>query len=122
MSAGGHHVDGKFIHSCLHMSIGLYCIRMEQNAVLSGNFSDLLNRLNRSDLIICKHHRDQDRIRTDCLFQLIQFKYPIFIYINIGNGKSSFFQIFAGMQNRMMLDLRGNNVLSFALISLCSRN
>ena len=84
--------------------------------MFSGNAADFFDRLNRTDLVVCKHHRDQDRIRTDCLFQLIQFKYPIFIYINIGNGKSSFFQIFAGVKDCMMLNFGCDDVVSFGFI------
>ena len=41
--------------------------------MLFRNSTNLFNWLNRSDLIVGKHNRNQDRIRADSCFQLIQF-------------------------------------------------
>ena len=84
-----------------------------------GKLADLLDRLNSSDLIIGKHDGDQDGIRTDGLFQLIQLYHAVLIHRQVGYLKAMLLQPFAGMQDRMMLDLRSNDVLSLALVRLC---
>ena len=40
----------------------------ELAAVAFGNLTDFFDRLDRSDLVICKHNRNQDGCRTDCCF------------------------------------------------------
>ena len=87
---------------------------MEQNAVFLCDLTDLFDRLNGSDLIVCKHNGDQDRIRTNCFFQFIHFYDTVFIHTDVSDLKTTFFQIFCGMQDRMMLDLGRDDVFSFA--------
>lgn len=72
------------------MAVCLYRIGMKQDTVLLCNGSDLLNRLNGSDLIVCKHDRNKNGIRADGLFQLIQLYYAIFIHIQISDLIPSF--------------------------------
>ena len=48
-----------------HMGISLYSVSVEQNTVFLCDLTDLLNRLNGSDLIVRKHNRDQNGIWTD---------------------------------------------------------
>ena len=103
-----------------HLSESLNCIGMEQNAVFFCNFTDLFDGLNGSDLVVGKHHRDQDGVRADGFFQFIQLDNTVFIHIQVGNLKALFLQPLAGMQNGMMLNLAGDDVFSFALISFCS--
>ena len=49
--------------------------------VFSGDFTDFLDWLDRSDLIICKHHRNKDRIRTNCFFQFIKLYDTVLVHI-----------------------------------------
>ena len=104
-----------------HLTKGLYGVCVEQNAVLMGNLTNLFDGLNGSDLVICKHHGNQDGLRTDGFLQLVDLHDTILIYGQISNLIAVLLQPLAGVQDRMMLDLCGNNVFSFALICLCSR-
>ena len=49
------------------MAVCLDCVGVEDNSVFMGDLTDLFNRLDRSDLVVCEHYRDQDRIRADRL-------------------------------------------------------
>ena len=113
MSAGAEHIDVALIYIDRHLAISLHCIGVEQNAVFLCDLTDLFDRLNGSDLIVCKHNRDQDRIRTDCFLQFIKLYDTIFIYIKVSDLIAALLQIFTGMQNCMMLDLCGDDVFSF---------
>ena len=86
--------------------------------MLMGNLSNLCDRLDRTDLIICKHNTDQYRIGTDCFLNLLRCYETIFIHIKICDLITVLFQILAGMQDRMMLDLGCNDMFSFGLICL----
>ena len=54
------HID-RLVAECLN------CVCVEDDPVLMGDLTDLPDRLDRSDLVVCKHYRDQDRIRADRL-------------------------------------------------------
>ena len=84
-----------------------------------SNLTDLFDRLNGTNLIVCKHHTDQNGSRTDSFFQFIKLDLTKLIYIHISDLKSMFFQPVTSMQDCMMLDLRCNNVISFGSISFC---
>ena len=109
----------KLVNIDRQLTVCLNRIGMEQNAVFLCDLTDLFDRLNGSDLIVCKHNGDQDRIRTNCFFQFIHFYDTVFIHTDVSDLKTTFFQIFCGMQDRMMLDLGRDDVFSFALISFC---
>ena len=105
MSAGAEHIDVALIYIDRQLAISLHCIGVEQNAVLLCDLSDLFDRLDRTDFIVCIHNRDQDRIRADCFLQLIKLYCTIFIYINISHFIAALLQIFTCMQNCMVLNL-----------------
>ena len=121
VSAGAEHVDVILVYIDRQLAVCLHGIGVEQNAMLLCDLSDLFDRLNRSDLIVCKHHRNQDRIRADRSFQLVDLYLAVLIDINIGNLIAPLLEIFARMQDRMVLDLCRDDMLSFGFISLCRR-
>ena len=69
-----------------------------------GDPSDLGNRLDAADLIVGKHHCDQDGIRADRRLKFIQLQPAVFIDINIADLIAPLFQVIAGMKDRMMFD------------------
>ena len=100
------------------MAEGLHRIGVEQNPVLLRDGSDLLYRLDGADLVVGKHHGYQDGVGTDGLPELIQLHRAELIHVQIGDLKSVLFQVFAGVQDRVVLDLRGDDVLSLRLVRL----
>ena len=92
------HIDG-------NLCIRLYRIGMEQYTVLLRDLSDLGDGFDGTDLVICKHHADQNGIGTNGCFQLVQADQSVSVHIQIGDLKASLLQILTGMKNGMMLDL-----------------
>ena len=58
-------IDVILLHRDRDLGIRLHRIRMKQNLMVSCKPSDLHDRFDRSDLIVSKHDRDQDRILPD---------------------------------------------------------
>ena len=79
--------------------------------------TNLFYRHQRTNLIICRHNGNQNRFRCDCFFQIFQTDPPIFIHIQIGHLCPLFFQPLAGMQNRMVFHLCGDNMISLVPVS-----
>ena len=85
--------------------------------MFSGNTSDFFDWLNRTDLVVCKHNRNQNCLRCDRFLQFIKTDNTILIYIEIGDLCSSFLlKIFTGVQDCMMLDLGCDDMISFGFI------
>ena len=85
-----------------------------------GDLPDLFDRLDGADLIVGKHHRDQNGLRTDSRFQLIQLHYSVLVHIHISHFKPVLLQKLGRVKNGMVLDLRGDDVI--ALVPVCFRS
>ena len=116
VSAGTEHVNMQFIHIDGHLSKSLHRIGVEQNSMFMGNLTNLPDGLDGTDLIIGKHYRYQNGIRADRVFQILQFDHTKFIDIQISDLISPLFQIFTGVQNRVMLNLGSNDMFSLRSI------
>ena len=119
MTTGTEHVNMHLIYIDRNLRIRLYRIGVEQYTVLLRDLTDLGNGLDGTDLIVGKHHADQNGIGADGCFQLVQADQSVSVHIQIGDLKASLLQILTGMENGMMLDLRGNNMFSLGSISFC---
>ena len=113
MSACAEHVNMQLIHVDGNLSECLHRIRMEQDAVFLRDLSDLPDRLDGADLIIRKHNGNQDRILPNGSPKLFQIHQSGFVHIQICHLIALLFQVFTGMQNGMMLNFAGNDMLSF---------
>ena len=116
MTAGTQHIDLTLIYIDRYLSKCLNCIRMEQHTMLFRDGTDLFDRFDGTDLIVGEHNGNQDRIRANRRFQLIQLHKSVLIHIQIRHFIAAFLEIFPGMKNRMMLNLRRDNMLSFLCI------
>ena len=121
MAAGAEHIDSQLIHVDRKLAKRLNGVCVEQNAVLLRQPADLLYRLDRSDLIVGKHHGDQDRVRPDGLFQLRELYDAPLVHIQIRHLIPVLFQILAGMKYRVMLDFACYNVFSLGRVSFRGR-
>ena len=117
-----------FVHIDGNLRIRLYRIGVEQYTVLLRDLSDLGDGLDGTDLVVGKHDADQAGVRLqgvrqllrgDGCFQLVQADQSVSVHIQIGDLKASLLQILTGMENGMVLDLRGNNMFSLRSISFC---
>ena len=88
MTACTEHINVHFLHVNRHMTKCLNRIRVEQNIMFFCNGTNLFNRLHRSNFIIGKHHRNQNRIRTNSFLQFVQRNQTIFIHIEISHFKA----------------------------------
>ena len=93
-----------FINIDWHMSVCLYRICMEQDLMLLRDLTDLLDWLDASDLVICKHNGNQDCILTDCLLQLVKLQDTILVHADICDLVAKLLKILACMQDCVMLD------------------
>ena len=84
--------------------------------MLFGDGSDFLDRLDGTDLVVCKHNGDQDGLWCDRFLQFIKADDTVLIYIEVCDLCASFFEVFTCMKDRMMLDLGCDDVVSFGFV------
>ena len=74
------------------LAISLYCVRMEQDIVSGRDFTDFLVMGWTVPIsFIGKHDGNQDSVRPDGFFQLVQLYYTIFVHIYIEVISQPFF-------------------------------
>ncbi len=99
------HID-RNIADCLHR------ISMEVYLVLPGDCTEFRDRFNRSDLIVGIHNRDQDCLVRDRLFQIRRINKPVLVNREVRDFKAFLFKKLAGMEHRMVLDLRCDDMVA----------
>ena len=98
------HVDG-------NLPCRLYCVRVKQNAAFLSDLSDLHNRLHDAGFIVGHHDRDQARVRADRRGDHRRIYKSFAIHRNVGDLATHLLQLLAGVQNGVMLDGTGDDVI-----------
>ena len=80
---------------------------------------DFLYRLHSAHLIVYIHGRNQNGIRTDCLFKFLQADVPVMVYRKNGHFKAKLFQHAQRIVYRRMLNCRADDMLTGSLICPC---
>ena len=110
MAAGTEHVNMHLIHIDGNLCIRLYRIGMGKYAVLLRDLSDLGDGLDGTDLVVGKHHADQNGIGADGCFQLVQADQSVSVHIQIGDLSKPLFSRYSvvicfSMMNGMPMPL-----------------
>ena len=93
---------------------------MEINLMFLRNGSQFLDRLNRSDFVVYHHNADEDGILADGCLQHLRLHEAFAVHIQISHFKSVLFQIFASVENRVMLDLACNDMSALFFELVCN--
>ena len=112
VSRHGHEVDSQILYIDGHVTQTLYSVCMEIYLMFLRNSSQFLDRFYRSDFVVHHHDTDKDRIITDRILQHFRLHETFAVYIQISHLKAVLFQIFACMQDRVVLDLACNDMFS----------
>lgn len=110
MTGQRQHVNAHFLHINAHVANCLYCIGVEQHAVLVANIRNRLQILNGADFVVCCHDGYQRGVLCDGIFQLIQLDMTLLVYADERDIIADFLHEFAGIQNSMVLNGAGDNM------------
>src|SRR4030043_1858305 len=101
------------INLCNNLPDGLGCIRVKDNAAFPCDFRDLFNRLDRSHLIVRVHHRNQNRPGGDGFLNALRIDSSVSVHRNKRYFCPKFLKKSTGVDYSGMLDLRGDDMVSF---------
>ena len=99
------------------MANGLHRIRMEQHAALPAYFPDLGDGHDRADLVVCEHDGNKDGLVRYGICDLFRRDHAVFIHRQVGDFDPALLKRLAGVQDRMMLHIGGDDVVALALVA-----
>ena len=104
MAGEGHHVDAELFHIDGDGSKSLHRVTVKENLLFVANPGNLFDGLNRTDLIISHHNRNENGILTNGCSDILRIHPSQLIDIEISNVEALSFQPLHAVQNGMMLN------------------
>ena len=111
MAGDAEHVDVHFLHVDGHMACGLHRVGVEGNALLPAEGADLPDGLNGADLVVGKHNGHKGGVLPDSGGYVLKTDYAVLVHIQKRDLIALFFQLFQGVQHRVVLEFGGDQVL-----------
>ncbi|MCY1415436.1 hypothetical protein D9M71_309180 [compost metagenome] len=110
----GHQVDLELLQVDVHLAGGLGRVDVEQDAAGTGQLADGGDVVDGADLVVHVHDRNQDGVVTQRGLDLGRSDQAVFGRVQIGHFEAFALELAAGVQHRLVLDLRGDDVLALA--------
>src|ERR1700730_1202730 len=112
VAADGQHVDVVLLDIHRNLAYRLHAIGGEENAVFLGDFADFGDGIDDADFVVGVHDGDKDGGRADGGFQLIQVDPSVLLHRQIGDFEAVFLKAFASVQDSLVLDGLGDDVVA----------
>ena len=119
MATRRHEVNLQFIDIEWDMGVGLDGIRMEEDALacllrmLLQTRTDLCDRLDGAYFVVRDHDADEQRVRSDRCHHGVRIDMALTVDREIRYIEAPLLEIRTGIQDRMMLDLIGDDVTAW---------
>ena len=116
MPRDGKKIDIHLVYINGHRAESLHGIGMKHNALFLAHRADLLNGLDGADFVVGKHDGNQDGLVRNGVFHLLRRYQAVFVYLKIRYLKALFFQRLAGMQNGVVFNGGGDDMVAFVFM------
>ena len=90
----------------------MHGVAVEVHIRFGGDAADFFDGLNRAEFIICVHHADENCFGAERAANFIGIDYARAPDWHVGDFDSLLFERLAGMEDRVMLDRRRDDVLA----------
>ena len=116
MGAQRHEVGAERLDVDIDVRRGLYGVDVQQHALAAANpVGDLDDRLERPDLVVGQHDRDEDRAVREGRLQLIGIDPAISIDRQCDDLEAELLEVAERVPDRMMLHGRGHDPVTMGL-------
>ena len=108
----GEQIHAEVIHVERELAGGLHGVAVEVHIRFGGDAADFFDGLNRAEFIVCVHHADENCFgaqRAANFFGIDDARAPDW---HVGDVDALLFERLAGVEDRVMLDRRGDDVLA----------
>ncbi|MNX65889.1 hypothetical protein D3C86_969640 [compost metagenome] len=114
-----HHVDFQFLQVNLDLASGLSGVDVEQNALGAEHFADRGDVVNGADFVVHVHYGDQNGVFAQCSFNHGRGDQTVFGRLEVSNLETFTLQLAHGVEDSLVLNLGGDQVLAFGGIEMC---
>ena len=101
-------VHGNFAH-------GLHGVRVEIDVALARHEADFLEGLDGPELVVRVHHGDEHSVGLDCPLEVGRVHNAVRTGPDVSHAHTALFELAGGVKHRVVLDVRGDDVLRGAL-------
>ena len=117
VAGNGQNIDVHGLDVHRHMAVSLDGVGVEDDALFAAQLADLGDGVDGADLVVGEHDAHHGGVGTDGSFQLVQLNHTVLVDLQIGDLKAFLLQSLRGVQDGVMLDVGGDQVL-LALVLL----
>src|SRR5690606_15232862 len=114
----GHQIDLHLLQIDLDLAGGLCRVDMQQHAAGTGQLADGSDVVDGADFVVDVHDRHQNGVLTQRGFDHGRCDQAIFARLQIGHFETFALELTSGIQYRLVLDLRGDDVLALAGVEM----
>jgi len=110
-------IDPEFIDACWNLANGLRGVGVKQNIVVVCDPGAIFDRLDGADLIVGVHDADKDRAGCNGSAEIVRVKSTCAIDRQIGHVGTKVLKESARLDNRRVLDLGRDDVVTLVAVS-----
>ncbi|MCY1508914.1 hypothetical protein D9M68_432390 [compost metagenome] len=114
----GHQVDLQLLQVDIHLAGGLGGVDVEEDAAGTGQLADGGDVVDGADFVVHVHDRHQDGVLTQGSLDHGRGDQAVFARLQVGDLEAFALQLAGGVQHRLVLDLRGDDVLALAVVEV----
>ncbi|MCY1172415.1 hypothetical protein D9M73_125500 [compost metagenome] len=114
-----HHVDFQLLQVDLDLAGGLSGVDVEQDALGTEQFADRRDVVDGADFVVHVHDRNQDGVVTQLGFDHLWGNQAISARLDVGHFEAFTLQLAHGVQDSLVLNLGGDQVLALGGIEMC---
>ena len=118
MGGEGHQVDLQGLQVDVDLAGGLSAVDVEQHALGAGQFADGSDVVDGADLVVHMHDRNQDGVVTQGCFDHGRSDEAVFARLDVGHFEAFTLELAHGVQDSLVLDLRGDQVLALGVVEM----
>ncbi len=112
-------VDAGLFHIDRHLADRLDGVAMKDDALFLGDLADLGNRMNRADLVVGPHDRDEHGLVGDRAAHRVGIDHPVLVDRQIGDRRLARpLERAATVEHRLMLGDASDDVVALVLVKL----
>ena len=113
-----HQVDLEAVDVEVHLAGGLRGVAVEDDAVLMADRADRLEVLNDADLVVDRHHGDEDRVGTDGRTEGVHVDEAVLLDVEVGHLVALAFKMAHRVEHGLVLGLHRDEVTALVLVEV----
>ena len=112
-------IDPKLVHVEGNLARSLRRVGVQEDAARLRDGANFSERLQYADLVVCRHHRDEDRAFGDRSLQLVEVDEALCVDPQPGHPAAFALEPLARVEHRFVLGRHGDDVIAAIAEGMC---